>query len=211
MPSVAWTSNGGIAVGRTCRARIAHRAGPERASRRHVFEFARTQHLAANQSRIADPSDHREREHDVHEARAEHRDQRDGEQHARKRHQDVHDPADQLIDAAAVVARHRADDHPDDRRHADHDQPDEQGDPRAEQHARQDVPSQLVESEPVLPTLDPASDSADPAWPRPTAAATAPRSPPTNTSATIAKPARACPEPSRRVIRAESSDRARRT
>ena len=78
----------------------------------------------------------------------------------------VHHAADQLIDAAAVVPGNRADDHADDRRHADHDQADQQRDARAEQHARQDVAPQLVEAEPVLPASDPAGDSADPAWPR---------------------------------------------
>ena len=122
-------------------------AGAERARRLHELELARAQHLPAHQPRVAHPADHRQREHDVGEARPEHRDQRDRQQDPGKRQQHVDHPADHIVDAPAEVAGDRAEQHADGRRDRDHREADEQRDARAGQHAREDVAAELVEAE----------------------------------------------------------------
>ncbi len=67
----------------------ARRAGAERARRLDELELPRAQRLAAHETRVAHPPDHRERDHDVPQAGAEDGDQRDRQQDPRKRHQDV--------------------------------------------------------------------------------------------------------------------------
>jgi len=68
-----------------------------------------------------------------------------------ERHQHIHHAANGLIDGATVVPGDPADDHADDCRDAHHNYANQQRDPCAEQYPRQDVASEFVEAEPVLP------------------------------------------------------------
>ena len=131
MPSVACTTTAGSAVGRTWRRTIRAGAGAERARRLDELELARAQRLPAHQPRVAHPADHRQRQHDVGQARAEHGDERDRQQDPRKRHQHIDHPADHVVHAAAEVAGDRAEQHADERRHRHDREADEQRDARA--------------------------------------------------------------------------------
>ena len=130
-PSVACTTTAGSAVGRTWRRTIRAELGAERARRLHVLELARAQHLAAHQPRVAHPADHRQRQHDVGQARTEHGDERNRQQDPGKRHQHVDHPADHIVDPPAEVAGDRAEQHADERRHRHDREADEQRDARA--------------------------------------------------------------------------------
>ena len=127
----------------------AGRSGPERARRLHELELTRPQHLTAYQPRVAHPADERQRDHDVGQARAQHRHHRDGEQQPRKRQQDVDDATQSFVHAAAEVPGDGADQDPHGRRDRHHHQADQQRDARAREHPRQNVPTELVETEPV--------------------------------------------------------------
>ena len=87
MPSVACTTTAGTARRNHVPPEDARRRRAERARRLDVLELARAQHLPADQPRIADPPNQRERQQHVDQARPEHRDKRDGEQQSRKREQ----------------------------------------------------------------------------------------------------------------------------
>ena len=75
--------------------------------RLHVLELSRLQHLAAHQARVAHPTDRRQRDHDVAQARAERGDERDRQQDAGERHQHVDHAADERVGPSACVARDR--------------------------------------------------------------------------------------------------------
>ena len=147
MPSVAWTTTAGSAVGSTCRRTIRAGAGAERARGLHELELPRAQRLPAHEPRVAHPADHRQREHDVGQARAEDGDERDRQQDPGKRHQHIDDPADHIVHTPAEVAGNRAEQHADGRRHRHDREADQQRDARARQQAREDVAAELVEAE----------------------------------------------------------------
>jgi hypothetical protein len=72
------------------------------------------------------------------------------EQQARKRHQDVDGAAQDLVHAAAEVARGRSHRNPHGRGNRHDHEADEDRNPGPGEHPRQDVAPELVEAEPVL-------------------------------------------------------------
>ena len=114
-----------------------------------VLELPCTQDLPSDEPGVPDPSNQCQREDHVLEARPEDRDERNRQQQSGKCQEDVHDPADRLVYIAAEIARNGPETDAHGRRDTDNDQADEQRDPRTGKHSRQDVATQLVETEPV--------------------------------------------------------------
>jgi hypothetical protein len=117
----------------------------------HVLEFARAQHLTADQPRIADPADDRQGEQHVTQAWPEHRHERNREKQTGKREQRVRHPADEIVQRAAEIAGHRAEHGADPGRHRDDHERDEERDARAGQDPGQNVAAELVEAEGMPP------------------------------------------------------------
>ena len=179
----------GSVVGHDVPKQDARRAGAERARRLHELELARPQHLPAHQPRVAHPADHRQRQDDVRQARAEHRDERDRQQDARET------PAARrstrlidIVEPPAEVAGDRAEQHADDRRDADDGEADEQRDARAGEHARKDVAAELVEAERMLEARAARAAAPAPASTDRTGRPTAPTIAATTVSSTMAAP-----------------------
>ena len=129
----------------------AYRPRAQRPCGLHVLQLTQLQHLTADQSRIAHPTNHDERHDDVGEAGTEHGDERDRQQNARKRQQHVHQAPEDLVDPSAGIPGNRAHGNPNRRRHRHDGEPDEQRHARPDNEPSQHVPSKFVDPERVLP------------------------------------------------------------
>ena len=122
-------------------------AGAERASGLNELELARLQYLTSHQTRVSDPADHRERHHDISEARSQHRHERDGKENSREREQHVDRAADDVVQPPAEVTGDRAQQNADGRRDAHDGEADKERNARAGEHARKNIAPQFVEAE----------------------------------------------------------------
>ena len=85
----------------------------------HVVAPLRYQHLAADDARVRNPADERDRDVDAARPRTEHEDERDDQDVERKRDDDVDEPVGERIDPAAEVACDEADRGPEHEREQD--------------------------------------------------------------------------------------------
>jgi hypothetical protein len=106
--------------------------------------------LGTGQARIGRPGGQRDGEHRVFDSGAERRDEGERQDQPRECQEDVGEAHQNVVDPAADIAGHRADQDADGH-HQDADQPDDvKRDPRAPDDALVDVPAQLVGAEPML-------------------------------------------------------------
>ena len=97
-------------------------AGAQRARGLNEIVFANFQNLAANQSRVTDPTDDAQRENQFVQTRAEKSDHRNREQQTRKREKDVEDiTGNKPINPTAVVTCERAENRSDECRNSNDD------------------------------------------------------------------------------------------
>ncbi len=146
IPSVAWTRIAGIAVGTTCRTSTRGVVAPS-ARAACTYSNSRAQNLPPDKPRKPNPSDDRQREQRIREARPEHRHKRNRQQQTWKCQQDVRNPADHVIDPAAEVASDGAEQSPHDRRHPNDDDSEQKRDAAADEDAREHVAPEFVEAE----------------------------------------------------------------
>jgi len=112
-----------------------------------VLHLAHFQDLAAHEARVTDPSDRRQREDDVVEARPEDRHESDGEEDAGEGEEDVGDAHDERVEPAAEVASHGAEGDADQRGEDDDAEADAQRDARPPEDARENVAPEIIEAE----------------------------------------------------------------
>src|SRR6266513_4197230 len=103
----------------------------------------------AHDPRVGHPADQRDRNVEVPQAGPEHGHDREHEDEKRERGDDIDDAAEDRVRPARVVACEQPDHGAHDERNDDADRPDLEVDPGGVEHARQNIPAELVRAEPV--------------------------------------------------------------
>ena len=124
--------------------------GSEGAGSFDELAFASGENLAADETRVANPSAERQREDEIEDAGAAECDEGDCEQNSGEGEEGIHqNDIDEAVDASAVVSRDGTDDESE-REGKEHDATaDEHGDARSVDDARQNVTAQFVGAERV--------------------------------------------------------------
>jgi hypothetical protein len=123
---------------------------PADARREHVLLPTRHEHLRADQARVGDPADPRDRDVDAACPGPEDEDERQHQHIEGERHDDVDDPHDCRVEHSAVVAAEAAEERAEDEREEHREEADLEVDPGGVEQPRPDVASELIGSEPVL-------------------------------------------------------------
>src|SRR5712692_2375982 len=123
----------------------------EAVRRAHVFAFLRTQRFAADEPRVCDPADDRDRDVEVEEPGTQHRHDRNHDHEERKGCEDVDEATADDVEQAAVVAGKQTDNRADDKWDRDPEEADLEVDAGSRHYPGQDVATKAVGSEWMLP------------------------------------------------------------
>ena len=123
---------------------------PERAFGKNEIALHEPARLGEDDPRHLDPVHQRDHHGDDPEARAEKGREHDRQQQRRKGHHEIGEAHDRIADETAEIARHHADDHPDEDRDAVRDEADDQRGPGAEQQSGEKVAPERIRAEPVF-------------------------------------------------------------
>ena len=150
MSDIAKTMAGVNDIGQQVAGHDAQIAVAEGLGRQHVFQVLGDQHFAAHELGVGNPSHNAER--DIHITHPRTQDGKDGnDQHVEgESHADIHQPHQQRVNHAAIIAGDGADDYAKDERKRDADEADLQVDTCAIEDAGQDIASEFVGSQPMV-------------------------------------------------------------